>query len=269
MTNQTPAANCKIIDTAGPQSPWLIMVHGVSQNHKVFNRQVDNFGRHFRLMLVDMPGHGLSSDIGGPYGLTEYANSIRQTLVNHGVQRCHCWGTHLGAGATLVLASMHPELFDSLVLESPIFPGRPLESVSHLLPRVAETASRDGIAQARDLWWREGGWFDVMRANPEQCRAAEQQALIAEFQGGPWLDSGLASKPIPAMEQGLKKLLFPVLIYNGEHDLPDFVAAADELESYIQYCERATIGEAGGFPLWEFPARVNQTVENFLLKQRN
>ncbi len=56
----------------------------------------------------------------------------------------------------------------------------------------------------------------------------------------------------------------PVLLYNGEHDLPDFVAAADLLEALLPDATRETIPEAGGFPAWEFPDRVNRLVSDFL-----
>jgi pimeloyl-ACP methyl ester carboxylesterase len=55
-----------------------------------------------------------------------------------------------------------------------------------------------------------------------------------------------------------------MLFYNGEHDLPDFIAAADHLENLRPTARRSVIAEAGGFPAWEFPATVNREVAAFL-----
>ena len=51
---------------------------------------------------------------------------------------------------------------------------------------------------------------------------------------------------------------------NGEHDLPDFFQAADNLSALLPNCRRTLIADGGGFPFWEFPERVNAEVRSFL-----
>ncbi|MGI9381850.1 MAG: alpha/beta fold hydrolase [Methyloligellaceae bacterium] len=263
MTSHATAAACtETVAETGPDAPWITMVHGVSQDRRVFSAQVAEFKAGFRLLLVDLPGHGLSSDLSGPYGLQEFAASIQAAVSDAGVEKSHFWGTHIGAGAGLLLACREPGLFRSLVLEGPIFPGRALPAVSELLARIAATAREEGIDAARHLWWEEGGWFAVMRAHPDTCRAAGQRAMIAEFQGQPWLDAGLVSAFAP-IDDALAGLQVPTLIMNGEHDLSEFKGIAHELTALLPRCRRTVIAEAGGFPLWEFPDRVNAEVRRF------
>lgn len=145
-------------------------------------------------MLIDLPGHGRSSALPGPYGLAEFASGIRAAVGDAGISRFHFWGTHTGVSAGLLLATRDPAPFASLLIEGPDFPGRRLPAVSETVARVAATARERGIKAARQLWWDESEWFAVMRPN----------------------------------------------------------------------CRRATIPEAGGFSLWEFPNRVNVQVRAFL-----
>ena len=56
----------------------------------------------------------------------------------------------------------------------------------------------------------------------------------------------------------------PVLIVNGEHDMPGFLDAAGALAAILPNCRRTSIQDGGGFPFWEFPGRVNETVRRFL-----
>ncbi|MEM7222990.1 MAG: alpha/beta hydrolase [Pseudomonadota bacterium] len=258
------AARFETLNDAATDAPWIVLAHGVSQDRRLFSAQVAAFRARYRLILIDLPGHGLSTDMAGPYGVSEYADSLEGALAEVGIAQAHFWGTHLGAAAGLLLACRKPQLFSALVLEAPVFPGRPLPAVGQMLARVAETAQTEGIATARRLWWDEGGWFAVMRARPETCRAEEQQAIIADFQGAPWLDSGLASRPLAPIDGALAQLNTQVLMMNGEHDMADFVQAADALEALLPNCRRWRVPEAGGFPLWEFPARVNEKVARFL-----
>jgi pimeloyl-ACP methyl ester carboxylesterase len=257
------AALYEAILDAGPAAPWLVMVHGVSQNRHAFSAQIPEFRGTHRLLLVDLPGHGLSSALPGPYGVEEYAASIAGAMDNAGVSDAVFWGTHLGAAAGLLLACRQSARFSALVLEGPVFPGRPMPGVSGVLAKVRETARAKGMAAARKVWWEEGGWFAVMRSRPRECRAAGQIAIVDQFEGAPWLDTGLIG-PIPPPDDDLRLLGKPVLIMNGEHDLPDFVAAADELSALLPDCRRAVIAEGGGFPFWEFPDRVNAAVRTFL-----
>ncbi|MCZ6844175.1 MAG: alpha/beta fold hydrolase [SAR324 cluster bacterium] len=257
------AAGFETVTDAGPGRPWLTLVHGMSQHRRVFSAQVAAFRESYRLLLVDLPGHGLSSSLPGPYGLEEYARSVRAALAEAGVERTHYWGTHTGAGVGLLLACREPARFTALVLEGPVLPGRPPPTVADMQSQVGERARQHGLDAARRFWWERSEWFAVMRERPALCRAAEQQAIIADFQGGPWLDTRPPA-PIAPLEDQLAQLQLPVLIVNGEHDVADFIKVAGELADLLPNAERAVIQDGGGFPLWEFPDRVNVEVRRFL-----
>ena len=257
------AARYETVTDAASTAPWLTLVHGMAQDRRVFSAQVEAFRGSHRLLLVDLPGHGLSSALPGPYGLEEYAAGVGAALAAAGVEHTSYWGTHTGAGVGLLLACREPERFASLVLEGPVIPGRLPPAVGEMLAQVGEIARGQGMDAARRYWWDESGWFAVMRDHPEAFRAEEQQAMTAEFQGGPWLDTR-APAPVAPIADRLAQLQLPVLILNGEHDMSDFLQVAEELIHLLPQARRAVIPEGGGFPLWEFPDRVNAEVRRFL-----
>ena len=264
MTSQADvAARYEVVDDAAPPAPWLTLVHGMSQDRRVFSAQVAEFRASFRLLLIDLPGHGLSSSLSGPYGLEEYAAGVRAALGEARVERTHFWGTHTGAGVGLLLACREPARFASLVLEGAVFPGRLPPAVAEMQAQVGEIARAHGMDAARRHWWERSGWFAVMREHPETGRAAEQQAIISQFQGGPWLDTR-APAPVAPIEDRLAQLSLPVLIVNGEHDMTDFAQVAAELTAILPNAQRTVIRDGGGFPLWEYPDRVNAEVRRFL-----
>lgn len=253
-----------VVETTDPDADWMVLVHGVSQDHRVFDAQVQCFANTYRIVQIDLPGHGISTDIPAPYGLVEFADHIQDCISAIGAMDAIFWGTHLGASAGLIAACENPKLFSALVLESPVFPGRPTPSVSSLLSEVAAAARRDGIREARELWWTKGPWFDLMRSDPEKYRAKEHRRIIADFEGGPWLETELASKPLESIESKLQYLCVPTILLNGEHDVEDFLLAADALQELIPNSSRVSVPGGGGFPLWEVPEVVNELVSRAL-----
>ena len=251
------------IASAGKTKPWLTLVHGASQHSGLFSAQVEAFQPDYRLLLIDLPGHGRSSALPGPYGLAEYARSVLAAIRAAKIERTHFWGTHTGAGIALMLAAQHPQLIESLILDGAILPGVDLPYVTARYARARKTAQERGVEAARAEWFRESRWFDVIRERPEECRAKEHWDLIAGFSGRPWLDPS-APEPVPPVRPALARIAQPVLLVNGEHDVEDFIRVADELESSMENVQRVTVPGAGGFPLWEFPAEVNSLVRRFL-----
>jgi 3-oxoadipate enol-lactonase len=253
------AARTEIVEEAGPAAPWLAMAHGMAQDRRVFDAQVAAFRDQFRILLIDLPGHGLSVDLPGPYGQGEMAEAMGAALDTIEAP-LHYWGTHTGATLGLILAARRPERFQSLILEGPVLPGRPFPAVAHALARAGQIARDEGMEAARARWFEEG-WFDVIRQHPEACRAEGQRSILAEFSGKPWLAPGAAVDPI---EDVLKTLQTPILLYNGEHDVPGFIGVANELETLLLHVQRERIADAGGFPAWEVPDAVNALAAEFL-----
>jgi len=254
------------ITTAGESKPWITMVHGASQHSGLFSAQVAAFQSDYRLLLVDLPGHGRSSGMPGPYGIVEYARSVLAAIHAVGVDRTHFWGTHTGAGVALLLATQHPQLIASMILDGATLPGVDIPYVTATIARARKTAREHGVEAARDEWFRQSQWFGVIRDQPAECRAEAHWNLITEFSGLPWLDSS-EPEPVAPIRAALAGIAQPVLLVNGEHDVEDFVRIADELESSLPDVQRVIVPRAGGFPLWEFPVEVNVLVRKFLGRQ--
>jgi 3-oxoadipate enol-lactonase len=252
-----------VIDEAGASAPWLVLVHGMSQDHRIFDAQVDEFRSQCRILLIDLPGHGLSADIDGPFGHGEFAGHVHQRLREHVSSPIHYWGTHTGAAAGLLIAARDPDLFASLILEGPVMPGRNVQIVVSEFERVRDIARSKGAAAAVEAWWSNASWFDYIKAHPVECRAAEHYAIISDFGAQPWTDDRTPA-PVELLPRTIEGLRIPTLIYNGETDHPDFLAEARNLSRLLPNAQRWITPHAGGFPAWERPSSVNARVAKFL-----
>jgi len=249
----------RTVTDAGAARPWLMMVHGASQNSNLFSAQEDAFSRGFNLLLIDLPGHGASRNVPGPFGLRDYASAVRGAMAAADVGEAHYWGTHTGAGIGLLLAVEEPALFTSLILEGAVLPGISMPSVVDAAGRARRLAQSHGVEAAIQDWFDYAPWFDVIRRHPAECRAADQLSLLRDTGGAFWLhQTPLAD--VPCLLPSLREVHAKTLLINGENDVPDFIDVAVKLQEVMPNVSRMSIARGGGFPLWEFPDAVNSVV---------
>ena len=59
---ETPHGRIAAHESAG-QGPAAVLIHGNSSSSRAFSKQLDGpLGTRFRLVAIDMPGHGASDD---------------------------------------------------------------------------------------------------------------------------------------------------------------------------------------------------------------
>lgn len=241
----------------------LTMVHGFTQNHRIFLKQKNHFKKKYNVFTPDLLGHGRKGDYTGPFGIEEYAEDILKSLDENNIHKTHFWGTHTGAAVGLVLAYKHPDRFLSLILEGAVIPGFEMPQVVSQIEKIKEIAVSKSLADALVDWYESSGWFSVIRSHPERCRAEEQKQIVFEFKGAPVLTSHKA-KPVMSLVDKIGAIHHPCLIYNGSEDLDDFKSAALLLVNNLPAAKFVEFFGLGGFPAWEDPVRVNLTVDQFL-----
>ncbi len=248
--------------TSAEAADWLVLVHGATQHSGLFDAQERWFAGRWNLLLVDLPGHGRSAALAGPFGIVEYAAAVREAIAGAGIEQFHFWGTHSGAAVGLALAAERPAIVRSLILEGALLPGQPLPYVDQAIAQARSIAREQGVAAARRWWFDTAEFFDLIRTDPIACRAAAHWDIISSFGGAPWT----CPKPPAALDLSarLKDIAAPTLFVNGASDVPDFQEAAEMLAKQIPNSERVIISDAGGFPLWERPSIVNPIIDAWL-----
>ncbi|MEM1452526.1 MAG: alpha/beta hydrolase [Planctomycetota bacterium] len=107
---------------SGDRAP-VVFTHGATADHGLFDAQVAHFRTTRRVVVWDVPKHGLSRPFDG-FSLDGAARELLQILETVGIERAHHVGQSMGGYVCQFLARDHPERVASLTVagSSPLNP---------------------------------------------------------------------------------------------------------------------------------------------------
>lgn len=96
--------------------PPLLFLHGLGSSGRDWERQVAHFASHYRVITVDVRGHGRSDKPAGPYAIPLFAADVVQLLEKLDIVPIHLVGLSMGGMIAFQLAVERPELLCSLTI---------------------------------------------------------------------------------------------------------------------------------------------------------
>jgi pimeloyl-ACP methyl ester carboxylesterase len=237
-------------------APCLLMLHGFTDSAASFSPLVPHLPAEWRLLALDLRGHGGSGEAPSAYRLADFASDAAALLDHLGVATATIAGHSLGGAVALRLGIDHGARVAKLVLLA--------SAASWRCPAVAELRC--------DL--------DAMSAAPSRAFvSAFQRSTIhrpideALFQG--FVDASMrlplhAWREILAalvegdLESELRAITSPCLAIHGDRDLVCDAASQDALLAGIRDCRLVSLVATGHAVHWERPREVAATIARFV-----
>jgi pimeloyl-ACP methyl ester carboxylesterase len=101
----------------------LVFMHGILMDSNMNRRlATDLAARGFRVVLLDLPGHGLSEKPkrASFHRMDTYAEHVVRLMDHLGLATAAVGGVSLGGNVSLLVAAMAPERVQALVIEMPV-----------------------------------------------------------------------------------------------------------------------------------------------------
>lgn len=124
---------CELYGSGEP----LLLIHGLGSSSRDWEPQVTRFSEDFRVIAMDLRGHGRSSKPPGPYSIQLFADDTARALTKLQLTPAHIVGISLGGMVAFQFALDFPALVKKLVI---------VNSVPELVPR--------GMGDLLDYWKR-------------------------------------------------------------------------------------------------------------------
>jgi pimeloyl-ACP methyl ester carboxylesterase len=193
--------------------PPLLLLHGIGMDWRVWQAVSRRLAPHFRVIMVDLRGHGRSCKPASGYGLADYALDVERLINGLGLHNVTLAGSSLGA-LVAVTVEAREEVVARRVLVDPPFgrgEGRPLfrEILEIKESGLTSGQSQQAIFEALSRDNRRAGTL-LLKYMSETWVATAPAALREALQPGTWRNE---------LELALRDIASPVLIMRGNEAL--------------------------------------------------
>lgn len=244
------------------QQPF-VMLHGIARTAHSFDHIAPHFRQDFRVIAVDMRGHGDSDwHPEGAYLVEDYVKDIEALVEDLDLNDIVILGNSTGGRVAQVYAGLHPELVSRLIVED-VGPERPQNIASGFARRVAQEAN--GWASEEDL-------FEQLKAGSPDV-SEELLRARAHYDTKRRDDGRIVWKRDPNLVKGfvptelwrfIEKIASPTLyILGGDSPIvpPEI---RERLKATIPDCQIVVFPGVGHYPDLERPDDYVAEVKRFL-----
>lgn len=245
--------------SGAPDAPVLVLLHAIATSSALWLPQVGAWSARWRVVQVDLPGHGASAPPSGSPALEDYARLVLDVLDEMQVPRAAVAGLSFGGMVAQAMALAAPDRVAALVLAHTSARTEP--AVSQLWEQRLQQFEQYGLqAQVGPTLQR---WFTraFAAASPltlewiaGQIRATSPAGYAAAIRAIQRLDH---------LER-LQRLDIPTLVLAGDSDTAVSPAAAAALAAAIPRARLIVLPGAAHLGNIEQPVAFAEAVGDFL-----
>jgi pimeloyl-ACP methyl ester carboxylesterase len=248
----------------------IVFLHAGYQDTHMWDGQISLLARQYRVILIDLPGHGLTTGRDTTMPIAEWINTLMDSL--H-VAPATFVGLSLGAICATDFALAHPAKVTQLVLASPGMTGwrsvMSLDSLSLHLFASGDSAEQTGdkrlYAKRFTEIWCVGPYRSYKQVDSSVTGYVYRTTLnsLGHHNRKDWPDLDTLGDALR-----LHQVRVPTLIIVGEMDLPFIRDAAAYMAQHIQRSRLVRIPSAAHMLNLETPQIFNQQLNTFLMEKK-
>jgi pimeloyl-ACP methyl ester carboxylesterase len=260
---------------AGTGGDVLFLLHGTGGHVETYAHNVVALGDDFRVVAVDMIGHGFTDKPDVPYVIPDYTAHLRDLMDSMGIDRAHFLGESLGGWVAQYLEGESPERVGKVVnCTGGVFRWPEGESELEAEQRRMMVDRSRALA---DLTWQNVQrrlqflFFDPADATDElvdvryaiYSQPRTRAVLPILHHMVPYDDPDRARYSLT--EDRLAGAAHPVLYLWGDHNPGSSVESAERAAAMTPGSKLYVVTSTAHWPQWEKPDEFNRVVRDFLL----
>ncbi len=235
----------------------IIFLHPAFSDHRAFDQQIDLFSKNYRVITIDLIGHGLSKANKSKDKIDTSSKHIENILDIEGFEKAHLVGVSMGSLIAQYFALNYPDKIKSLTALG----GYDINKEN----KEVEKAQR---SSNMSLIFRAIFSMKSFRKKTAEitCKSKKGQALFYETTSHYERKSFMVMQGLQNIIKDRKdiKIEYPTLILTGEFDIELAKKIAKEWHTYLDNSEYFIIENAGHCANIDKPFVFYKVVKEFI-----
>lgn len=259
--SHTKVNNIKIAYDDVGSGPPIVLVHGYPFNRTMWDEQVAALSDNYRVIRLDLRGHGESESSEGPATMNLMANDIASLLDQLGVNRAVIGALSMGGYVALAFYQLFPSRVEKLVLADTRSQADTEEN-KKVRAEQAQKILAEGMAGIVDTMLPKLLAPETVSKRPEVVKRVRDMMLQTKPEGAAAALLGMAQREDQTAR--LADIQVPTLILVGREDAITPVADSEKIHAAIAGSQLMVIENAGHVSNIEQPERFNRALREFL-----
>lgn len=235
----------------------VVLIHGLGSYAGDWSDQIEALSAAFRVIAIDLRGHGRSARPAGPYSVPLFAADVAALIRALGAGPAHIVGLSLGGAVAFQLAVDAPALVRSLVIIN--------SGPSFIVNRQIRIALFVRLFLLKVAGLERVGGMIVKRLFPRPDQEPLRRAFLEHFVTNDRRAYEASTRALVGwtVADRLTAITCPVLVISGDRDYTP-VSMKEEYVARLPHARLAVIEDAGHACTLERPDAVNRVLETFL-----
>jgi 3-oxoadipate enol-lactonase len=244
------------IDT-GKGNKTLLFIHGFCGSHEYWSDIIAELKDDYRVIAVDLRGHGASEEIGESFSIDDMAADIASLLDELEIAKVYMFGHSLGGYITLAFAERFPgKLSGFSLVHSTALPDDETGKAGRL--KSVEKIKSEGIPAFVD------GLIPKLFSNPEDSNIEQTKEIGYKTSESGAIGSLHAMRNRIDRNHVLKDTKLPVLLVAGEED--KLIPVEKTFSTKGSHIHEVILKGSGHMGMLEAPSRLLEEIIRFAEK---
>lgn len=243
-------------DLGAADKPALVFANSLGTDFRIWDDVVARLAEHFRIVLYDKRGHGLSELGDPPYSLDDHVGDLAALLDDLAIERAVICGLSVGGLIAQGLYMARPDLVAGLVLSDTAPKIGTAETWGQRMAAIED----GGIASIADAILER--WFTEDFRESDPIALTGWHAMLTRTPKAGYLGTCAALRDSDLTEQA-REIAVPALCVVGEEDGATPPALVKQMAELIPGARYEAIAGAGHLPCIEQPAVLADLILDF------
>src|SRR5664279_2338139 len=253
------ADGCPIyVEVEGPASaPVLILSNSLGTNLHMWDDQVPEWSKHFRVVRYDRRGHGKSGVPQGPYSMERFGRDVLAVADGLKIKKTNWCGLSMGGMVGQWLGANAPDRVEKLVLANTNFYYADKGPWADRIKTVRENGLKHIVGMNMERWFTKG----FLERAPQTIERMTKMFVASNLDG--YIACVEAVRDMDFRESN-PRITTPTLVIVGKQDPATLPAVGEAIAKAIKGAKLVAL-DAAHISNVEQPKAFTEAALNFLL----